>query len=177
MASGTGVKHNETSTDPSSTDDTPQTLQLDDWIPYQFSYISNQASLYLEAFYSARFGLSVTGWRVMANLAIHAPLSAKEVAAHAAMDQVQVTRAINHLHKIGMISRRTDKHDRRKIVLRLSQRGADVYATIAPYAIDIEHQLLAELSDDEIRTLRRLMGKIIPAAKKVFGEQVGNNFA
>lgn len=145
-------------------------LNLDDWIPYQFSYISNQTSLYLEDFYSARFGLSVTGWRVMANLAIHAPLSAKEVAAHTAMDQVQVTRAINHLHKIGMISRRTDIHDRRKVVLRLSRRGSDVYAKIAPLAIEIERQLLAELTAEEISTLRHLTQKVIAVAKKIFEE-------
>ncbi|WP_180901585.1 MarR family winged helix-turn-helix transcriptional regulator [Martelella soudanensis] len=150
-------------------------LNLDDWIPYQFSYISNQTSLYLEELYNSRFGLSVTGWRVMANLAIHSPLSAKEVAAHTAMDQVQVTRAINQLHKIGMISRRTDSHDRRKVVLRLSQRGAEVYATIAPYAIEIERRLLAELSAAEVETLRNLTSKVVAVAKEVFKEQDEDN--
>ncbi|KGF70457.1 hypothetical protein LL06_04925 [Hoeflea sp. BAL378] len=149
----------------------PAILNLDDWVPYQFSYISNQASLYLEDLYSSRFGLSVTGWRVMANLAIHAPLSAKEVAAHTAMDQVQVTRAINHLHKIGMISRRTDTQDRRKVVLRLSQRGTEVYATIAPYAIEIERRLLAGLSAAEVETLRNLTRKVLVVAQEVFKEQ------
>lgn len=149
----------------------PFVLDLDDWIPYQFSYISNYASHYLENLYKARFGITVPGWRVMAFLAMHAPLSAKELAAHTAMDQVQVTRAINQLHSIGMISRRVDTVDRRKVVLRLSPRGSEVYETIVPYACGIENTLLADLSETEIEMLRKITNKVFATARKLFEEQ------
>ena len=151
--------------------DKPTVLKLDNWIPYQFSYVSNQVSLFLEDLYKSRFGLTVPGWRVMAVLAMHEPLSAKEVAAHTAMDQVQVTRAINHLSSIGMISRRVDAGDRRKVVLRLSQRGGEVYATIAPYARNIEMELLSDLTPDEIATLRALTDKVVAVAKVIFDDK------
>jgi DNA-binding MarR family transcriptional regulator len=107
----------------------------------------------------------------MAFLAMHAPLSAKELAAHTAMDQVQVTRAINQLHSIGMISRRVDTVDRRKVVLRLSPRGSEVYETIVPYACGIENTLLADLSETEIEMLRKITNKVFATARKLFEEQ------
>jgi DNA-binding MarR family transcriptional regulator len=111
----------------------------------------------------------------MANLAIHSPLSAKELAVHTAMDQVQVTRAINLLHNMGMISRRTDTLDRRKVILRLSQRGKDVYETIAPYAIEIERRLLADLTAAEVETLQNLTDKVAAAAREIFKEKEGED--
>ncbi|NYZ15830.1 winged helix-turn-helix transcriptional regulator [Azospirillum sp. RWY-5-1] len=147
----------------------PAILHLDDWLPYQFSYVSNEVSLFLEDIYRTRFGLTVSGWRVMAVLGLHAPLSAKQVAEHTAMDQVQVTRAINHLASLGLISRRVDSADRRKVVLRLSPRGRDVYGEIVPYAIEIERTLLSPLTAEELNCLRALTRKVVERAHQVFG--------
>ncbi|HEV7372992.1 MarR family winged helix-turn-helix transcriptional regulator [Arenibaculum sp.] len=143
-------------------------LLIDDWVPYQFSYVSNQVSLYLESFYSTRFGLSVTGWRVMAILGMHAPLSAKELAEHTAMDQVQVTRAINQLSRIGMVSRRVDPADRRKVSLRLSRHGKEVYDQIVPHARSIERELLSVLTEEERACMLASVRKVVARARRIF---------
>lgn len=61
-------------------------LFLGRWLPSRFSVLANTVSMYLHSFYSERFGLSITGWRIVAYLGEEAPLCAKDVAVRAAMD-------------------------------------------------------------------------------------------
>ncbi|HEY0233369.1 MAG TPA: MarR family winged helix-turn-helix transcriptional regulator, partial [Dokdonella sp.] len=108
--------------------------ELDHWLPYQCSIITNRVSSMLKRMYADELGIGVTEWRLLANLAAHAPLSAKELAGHTAMDQVAITRAIAILVKKKLVTRREDAVDRRKVVLRLSKSGATAYESVSPLA-------------------------------------------
>mgnify|MGYP003345295903 CR=1 FL=1 len=44
-------------------------FDLDNWLPHEFSFIANHISAALEGLYSKRYGISVTGWRIIAVLA------------------------------------------------------------------------------------------------------------
>ena len=73
-------------------------LDLEHFLPYRLSVLSNRISSAIAREYSQRFALSVTEWRVMAVLG-HAPnLSAGEVARRTAMDKVAVSRAVARLN-------------------------------------------------------------------------------
>jgi DNA-binding MarR family transcriptional regulator len=154
------------------TEEALQSLELRAWIPYRCSVVANRVSHCLERMYSEQFGLSVPGWRVMAYLGRYAPLSAKEVAQGTAMDQVQVTRAITQMASIGLISRRVDGEDRRRVVLRLSQKGQQAYSQIVPLAQAIERTLLATLTPPERDMLNRLTEKIMVKAEESLGDDV-----
>ena len=122
--------------------------------------------------YGERFQLSVPGWRVMAVLGQHAPLSAKEVGVRTAMDQVQVTRAINQMASVNLISRRVDASDRRRVVLRLSRKGEEAYAEIVPLAERIEREIMAVFNDAEVEQLRSLMGRLRMRAEEVLPDGI-----
>jgi len=129
-------------------------LNLDSWLPYRFSFIVNHVSARLHAFCYERFGMSAAAWRVMAHLGDGVqPMSAKEVAERAAMDSVNVTRALNQLEQLGLIIRKIDVEDRRRVTLRLSKKGFGAYEEIIPLALQLERDLLAGLSKDERDTL------------------------
>src|SRR5580704_19524896 len=72
-------------------------LDLDHFLPYKLSILSNRASDAIAQHYSDRFGLSVPEWRVMAVLGQRPGLSARDVATRTAMDKVQVSRAVASL--------------------------------------------------------------------------------
>src|SRR5262245_17793198 len=99
------------------------TFQLERFLPYRLSVLANRASRALARLYGERFGLSVAEWRVIAHLARTAPASANEVAARAAMDKVQVSRAVARLTAKELVERATDAADRRRSALRLTRRG------------------------------------------------------
>jgi DNA-binding MarR family transcriptional regulator len=151
---------------------TSSSLELRTWIPYRCSVVANRVGHCLERMYGEQFGLTIPGWRIMAHLGRHAPLSATQVAERAAMDQVQVTRAITQMASVGLISRRTDMQDRRRVVLRLSQKGRHAYAQIVPLAKAIEKALLANLSASERDQLSRLTEKLMLAAEAKLADNV-----
>ena len=70
-------------------------LNLEHFLPYRLSVLSNRVSADIARFYQNRFGLSVTEWRAMAVLGRFPGISAMEVAERTAMDKVAVSRAVN----------------------------------------------------------------------------------
>ena len=58
----------------------PLTLQLETFVPYQLSVLSNRVSQAISAEYYRRFGLVMTEWRTMCVLGRYPGLSAGEVA-------------------------------------------------------------------------------------------------
>ena len=114
----------------------------------------------MHAFYAERFGLSVTGWRIVAYLGERAPLCAKDLAELAAMDQVSITRATAQLAKLGYLRRRVDQTDRRRVLLQLSKRGLEVYSEVIPIATRLEQELLRDLTVSETALLDAMLRRI-----------------
>jgi DNA-binding MarR family transcriptional regulator len=139
------------------------TLELDRFLPYRLSVLSNIVSTAISGAYEKRFGLSIPEWRVMAVLAMTPDLSAAEVAQRTAMDKVAVSRAVASLLRARRIVRRTARADRRRSLLRLSLAGRRVYAQVVPVALAYERDLLAPLTqkDREVvdRAVRVLLGR------------------
>lgn len=135
-------------------------LDLEHFLPYRLSVLSNRVSGAISRVYSERFGLGVTEWRVMAVLGRYPDLSAGEVAQRTAMDKVAVSRAVAGLLEAGHLQRDTHDEDRRRSVLRLSKAGHAVYAEIAPLAFAFQQRLLAGMDADERALLFRLLDRL-----------------
>ena len=135
-------------------------LDLEHFLPYRLSVLSNRISSAIAREYSQRFALTVTEWRVMAVLGRYPGLSASKVAQRTAMDKVAVSRAVARLLESGRIEREFDDDDRRRSVLRLSDAGYTVYDEIAPLALDFERHVLDGMPEDERELLFRLLDRL-----------------
>ena len=135
-------------------------LDLEHFLPYRLSVLSNRISSAIAREYSQRFALSVTEWRVMAVLGRYPGLSASKVAQRTAMDKVAVSRAVARLLDAGRIEREFDDDDRRRSVLRLSEAGYAVYDQVAPMAMDFERHVLEGMPADERELLFRLLDRL-----------------
>ncbi len=136
-------------------------LELDRFLPYRLSVLSNRISSEIAALYEARFGVSVTEWRVMAVLGRYPDVSAMEVAEHTAMDKVAVSRAVNALIERGLLQRDIHSDDRRRSVLALSEAGFAIYDQIVPLALSYERQLMESLSAAEIKRFEALLDALL----------------
>ena len=136
------------------------TLDLERFLPYRLSVLSNTVSEALAALYGERFNLSVTQWRVIAVLGRYPDLSAVEVAERTRMDKVAVSRAVARLLESGRIEREFDDDDRRRSVLRLSEAGYAVYDEVAPLALDFERHVLGGMPAEERDLLFRLLDRL-----------------
>src|SRR5699024_11835716 len=103
-------------------------LQLEHFLPYRLSILSNPTSQNIAREYQQRFFLSMTEWRVMAILARFPDSSAREVADHGALDKVAVSRAVARLVAAGRVSRVTHDDDRRRSVRELTAEGRWTHA-------------------------------------------------
>ena len=135
-------------------------LDLDRFLPYRLSVLTNRVSSAIARHYSERFGLSIPEWRVMAVLGSVSDLSARDVASRTAMDKVQVSRAVASLLKARRVQRKTDPGDGRIGRLSLTPNGRAIYDEIVPLALHLEALLLSALSGDEKLALDRVMVKL-----------------
>jgi DNA-binding MarR family transcriptional regulator len=140
-------------------------IDLERFLPYRLSVLTNLVSGAIASVYEQRFGLTIPEWRVIAVLARFPGLSAAEVAANTRMDAVAVSRAVTRLLRDGRIRRSVAADDRRRSVLRLSAAGESVYREIAPVALRYEHSLLEGLEHAEIEGLDVVLGKLTARAQ------------
>ena len=137
-------------------------LELERFLPYRLSILSNTISQAIADDYQRRFDLSVTEWRVMAVLARFDGLSAREVAERTAMDKVAVSRALARLVDAGRVDRAIHHGDRRRSVLNLSEAGWTIHDQVAPMARAREREVLAKLDAQERLWLERILDKLQP---------------
>jgi DNA-binding MarR family transcriptional regulator len=145
----------------------PAGFRLEEFLPYRLSRLATRVSKALAGVYAERFALSIAQWRILATLQAEPGLTARDVAARAALDKVAVSRAVAALGERGLLRRRPVSGDGRASRLQLSRRGSDLFRRIAPLALSWEEELLAPLAPDERRDFRRLLAKLearVPAA-------------
>lgn len=135
-------------------------LELERFLPYRLSVLSNRISQDIARLYAGRFGLNVTEWRLLAVLGRYPGLSATELAERTAMDKVAVSRAVATLLADGRLTRRTDGADRRRALLKLSARGYRIYDEVAPLALEYERRLVAALEPEDRAQLDALLSRL-----------------
>jgi DNA-binding MarR family transcriptional regulator len=135
-------------------------LNLDDFMPYRLSVLTTRVSGAIARHYSERFGLSIPEWRVMAVLGQSPGLSARQVAERAAMDKVQVSRAVQSLLAGKRLTRTAHSRDGRVTHLSLSANGRAIYREVVPLALSLEKQFLSVLDAGERKSLDALLVKL-----------------
>lgn len=145
-------------------------LDLDRFMPYRLSVLTNRVSNAIARHYSERFGLSIAEWRVMAVLGQASGLSAREVALRTEMDKVQVSRAVAGLVNRKRVQKSVDGSDGRVTRLALTPRGRAIYDEIVPQALYLEEQFLAALAPKERADFDRLIEKLSNESRRLHVE-------
>ena len=135
-------------------------LELEHFLPYRLSVLSNRISQEIAGLYAERFALNVTEWRLLAVLGRYPDLTATELAERTAMDKVAISRAVASLVAEGRLTRKVDGDDRRRARLRLSAKGYRIYDQVAPLAMQYEQRLLAALSGEDRAILDALLSRL-----------------
>ena len=127
---------------------------------YRFAINADYYARWLAAMYRPAYGISPAEWKVMAQLAAHAPMSATEAGRRTSLMPDKVTRAVDSLVAKGLVLRRLDGDDKRRVVLSLSAKGKRAYRAIDRVRYAIESEMLAALKPEEFAALHRMLEKI-----------------
>jgi DNA-binding MarR family transcriptional regulator len=136
-------------------------FELDEFIPYRLSVLTNTVSAGIARGYRDRHQISVIEWRIMAVLGRYPGLTASQIGERTAMDKVAISRAVKNLVERGLLERVTDPEDRRRMHLQLSPGpGQNLLKEVIPLAQSYEQNLLATLTPKEQDTLYTLLAKL-----------------
>jgi DNA-binding MarR family transcriptional regulator len=135
-------------------------LKLASFLPYVLTNLAQGVSVELSGIYGEEFGLSVPEWRVLANLAEHGTLNARQIVDFTAMAKSKVSRAVASLDRRGLLTQQTASSDNRAKDLALSEEGKALYREIVPKVLAWEKNLLEGLEVGEYRDLLYLLEKL-----------------
>jgi len=144
---------------------TPAHFDLEHFLPYQLSVVSNTVSQGIAHIYQQNHDLTVTEWRIIAVLGRYPGLTASQVVERTVMDKVAVSRAVKRLLERGLLKRITHGSDRRRRHLELTEAtGTNTFEAIVPRARNYEQALLSRLTAGEVKTLMDLLERLHQAA-------------
>jgi len=144
---------------------TPTHFDLEHFLPYQLSVVSNTVSQGIAHIYQQNHDLTVIEWRIIAVLGRYPGLTASQVVDRTVMDKVAVSRAVKRLLERGILKRITHGTDRRRQHLELTEEsGQKTFEAIVPRARNYEQALLAGLTAAEVKTLLELLDRLQQAA-------------
>jgi len=134
-----------------------ETLDLERHVPAFLSMLSNKLSAAASRECRWAFGLGVTDWRVMAQIAVSPHSSAARVCACTGLDKAAVSRSFAALAGRGLVRLETRGRDREAV---LSPPGEHLHARLLALALRREQRLLAGFSDHDAGTLRGLLANL-----------------
>lgn len=138
----------------------PKRLSLDDFIPYRLSIASNLVSDSIARAYESLFGLTIPEWRLVAVIAETGGVTQQAIGAKTLMDKVTVSRAAIALVDRGLLARQANPEDRRSHLLELTDAGRDLYAAVAPKALDLESRIFAAFDPAEVAQFMDMLRRI-----------------
>jgi DNA-binding MarR family transcriptional regulator len=135
-------------------------LKLQAFLPYVLNNLAERVSAGLSNIYVDEYNLSIPEWRVLANLAEHRTLNARQIVEFTTMEKSKVSRAVSNLSERGLVMQRRAEGDNRAKDLSLTDNGLSLYRSIVPRVLDWERGLLAEMTSGEYRDLMYLLEKL-----------------
>ena len=142
-------------------------FDLQRFFPYRLAILAEQVSETMSQIYTDRFDLGRQEWRVLSALGYRNVMASKEAGDYAALDKMQVSRAVASLVDKGLATREIDPADRRNHLLRLTEAGRAIYLKIIPLALAREAFVLDALTEEEARVLDAALLKLGARAREL----------
>ncbi len=138
-------------------------LGLENFVPYLMNRIMGRYNAALQDEMAA-LGLTTPQMRSLAVLSVIDGILIRELAVYAVVQQSTLSRALEALHKDGLIRRETDAADSRAIRVFLTNPGRDVYERLWPHMADAYEAMFKGVDDAAqkafVATLKTMLGNI-----------------
>jgi DNA-binding MarR family transcriptional regulator len=155
-------------------------LNVEDFLTFRLTRLSNALRTNLTKRYLEEFNLSLPEWRLLALVARFAPLRFSEVTARSSMDKGQVSRTLRVMEKRGLTKLKVIRGSRAiealaaPVMVSITAKGRALYKAVLPVARRRQADMLLTLDEKErvalYSTLEKLFGTIGNAAIADEGE-------
>tara|TARA_R110000787_G_scaffold129086_1_gene240883 strand:- start:1021 stop:1464 length:444 start_codon:yes stop_codon:yes gene_type:complete len=108
----------------------------------------------------ARHGISMGLWPFLRALWDHDGLTQRELSERVRMKGPTTVAALNKLEDKGLVRRKANKSDARKINVYLTPLGRKIYRLVMPDVEAVNRQMMASLSPDEQDAFKDLIKRV-----------------
>ena len=134
-----------------------QEFDLEEFLPYLLNQAAEATSRSFEQIYSAKYNMTRTQWRVLANLGKFGDMTAKDICKISHIEKTKVSRAIVALEESGFLVRQVSADDRRVENLSLSTNGRRIFSELGKRALDYDRQLRIRLGAEVSEKLTKVL--------------------
>lgn len=106
-------------------------------------------------------GESMLVWQVLNRLRRNGPMTQCELAAQAGQHPAGICRMLDAFESEGLVLRRRDARDRRKMRVELTRKAQERLTAMDPFVIASAREFLSPLSGAEQRRLGELLRKLV----------------
>lgn len=138
----------------------PKGRFIDDYLLYLLALASHQASGEFHAQLKA-LGVPVATWRVLGALADVDGETVSALARHVLLNQPTLTKIIDRMARHGLVERCASAGDRRKVLVRITERGRETVAELKRRAKAHEAEVLAGYDAAEAARLKAMLRTLI----------------
>ncbi len=142
-------------------------IDLQVFLPYQFSQLAETISRSVAPVYETRLGIARDDWRVLVAVNQDRQMRATDIAQHARLDKMQVSRAVARLEAKGFLSRRPDCRDKRQQELVVTASGRAAYGEVSPMMLARNEYLLQDLDQVQREALQAALTHIQDRARQL----------
>jgi DNA-binding MarR family transcriptional regulator len=132
-------------------------LPLTDLIAFRLVHLADVIGRAAAAAYERQHGINNSELRALIVLREQQPLSLGELSRRGRIDKAWVSRSLDHLGQLGLVSRTPHPTDNRMILISLTRAGVELIERLAPIAWERQKRLLSGLSQrDAFRVIEIL---------------------
>jgi DNA-binding MarR family transcriptional regulator len=131
-----------------------------DLLSYRLAVLANLNDRSGHAHLKESFGLTLSAWRVLGNIAHHKRASFSGIANAMSIDKGQLSRTVSALVSRGLIAASATPGDRRGVTLSLTPEGARFHVRVLAFAVERNAALLSCLSKPEQRAFNAMLEKL-----------------
>jgi DNA-binding MarR family transcriptional regulator len=143
-------------------------LNVEDFLTFRVTRLSNALRTNLTKRYLEEFELSLPEWRLLALVARFSPMRFSEVTARSSMDKGQVSRTLRVMAARGLTKMKTikDRGSRSTealaapVMVSITPKGTTLYKAVLPVARKRQADVLLTLNDAERATLYSIIDKL-----------------
>jgi DNA-binding MarR family transcriptional regulator len=129
-------------------------------IATKVAVFANRLSRSASRFYRARYGIGVVEWRLTMFVGYARETCANRICRETDLDKGAVSRSLNALERMGIVSIREDGTDSRRNKVSLTAKGRALHDRMVPVAIERQRELVAGLTGDEIAMFADLVDRM-----------------
>ncbi len=137
----------------------PNALDLRRFTPAVITFLAQRIVATASAEYRPQFGVGVTDWRILAQLAAEPWLAPVRIAESTGLDKAAVSRSLRDLRDAGFVE--ADDGGRRRSVFALTPSGVALHDRLAEAARLREQRLLDGFSDEEREKLADMLERML----------------